>query len=78
VLSVEQDSAMRLHPISLALQFIRGRRTFHDRRPFADEAEAVAVLRRLTGQDFGMDAEAWGTWLRNNRHAYRTGDRTES
>ena len=61
---------MRVHPISLALQYLRGRRSFHGPTPFDSVEGAVATLRRLTGQDFGHDAKAWGTWLRENRAAY--------
>jgi len=28
------------------------------------------MLRRLTGQDFGMDAAKWGEWLQANRWVY--------
>lgn len=62
---------MRVHPISLALQYLKGRRSFHGRTPFRDTDHAIATLRRLTGQNFGVDAAAWGVWLRNNRRVYR-------
>ena len=60
---------MRLHPITIALRALRGERSIHG-RPLPETAEAVALLRRLTGQDFGRDAAAWGAWLRVNRRAY--------
>jgi hypothetical protein len=60
---------VRLHPITIALRALRGERSIHG-RPLPDAAEAVATLRRLTGQDFGEDAAAWGAWLRANRRAY--------
>jgi hypothetical protein len=61
---------MRVHPLSLALQYLKGRRTWHGRKVFADMNEAVDTLRQSTGQDFGTDAKAWGAWLRTNRAAY--------
>lgn len=66
---------MRIHPISLALRYLRGRRTlpgapFHGRPLFASPEAAAARLRLLTGQDFGTDAAAWGEWLRRNRWVY--------
>ena len=60
---------MRLHPITIALRALRGERSIHG-RPLPDAAEAAALLRQLTGQDFGDDAAAWGKWLRANRRAY--------
>ena len=61
---------MRLHPITICLRALRGERSIHG-RPLPDAAEAAALLRRLTGQDFGEDAAAWGRWLRANRGVYR-------
>jgi hypothetical protein len=66
---------MRVHPISLALRFLKGQRSFraapfHGAAPFRDVAEAVATLRSLTGRDFGTDAKQWGEWLRKNRAVY--------
>lgn len=37
---------------------------------FDDEDEAVSVLRKFTGRDFGADAIAWGDWLSRNRWVY--------
>jgi hypothetical protein len=61
---------VRLHPITIGLRALRGERSIHG-RPLPDPAEAAALLRRLTGQDFGGDAAAWGAWLRANRWVYR-------
>jgi hypothetical protein len=61
---------MRVHPISLALQFLRGRKSWHGRRLFKCESEAIDVLKQRSGQDFGSDASAWGKWLRANRWVY--------
>ena len=68
--------AMRVHPISIALRYLKGQRTFraapyYGRAPFRDDTEAVALLRRLTGRNFGTDAAAWGKWLRFNRSVYK-------
>jgi hypothetical protein len=32
--------------------------------------EALEWLRKITGQDFGIDAAAWSEWLKKNRWAY--------
>jgi hypothetical protein len=61
-----------MHPISLALRFLKGHRTtrtapYYGRPLFASDDEAVAVLRRFTGRDFGTNAIAWGNWLGRNR-----------
>lgn len=66
---------MRVHLISLALRYLQGRRHVHGApyfsgSPFDSDAEAVALLRRLTGQDFGTDARKWSEWLRKNRRVY--------
>ena len=66
---------MRIHPISLALRYLKGQRTLRAApyygRPLFDNPEgAVARLRQFTGQDFGADAVAWGEWLRRNRWVY--------
>ena len=60
---------MRLHAITIALRRIRGERSIRG-RPLPSVADAVDILRRMTGQDFGEDASAWGAWLRANRWAY--------
>lgn len=64
---------MRLHPISLALMFLKGRKSVHGRVVFENVEEAVDALRKSTGQDFGTDAVAWGRWLRANRWVYFSG-----
>jgi hypothetical protein len=63
---------MRLRPLSLALRALRGQRSIHGRALPSPE-EALDLLRRLTGQDFGEDAAAWGACLRDNQPAYRSG-----
>lgn len=60
---------MRVHPISLALRCLQ-EKAAPGRPAFASKEEAVAALCRLTGQDFGLDAKAWGAWLRKNRRVY--------
>jgi hypothetical protein len=66
---------MRIHPISLALGYLKGHRTrraapYYGNLVFDSDADAVRVLRLFTGQDFGSDAKAWGQWLRRNRAVY--------
>jgi hypothetical protein len=36
-------------------------------------AEAVETLSLLTGQDFGLDADAWDKWWEENREEYKAG-----
>jgi hypothetical protein len=59
---------MRLRPHTLCLMALRGRKTLHG-RPLPSPEEATDMLRRLTGQDFGLDAESWAAWIRAKRHA---------
>ncbi len=62
----DQGSATRITPHSIYLMALRGRKTLHGRTlPSAEEA--AASLRRLTGEDFGLDAANWSAWLRANR-----------
>ena len=66
---------MRIHPISLALRYLKGHRTmrpapFYGGQTFDSTEDAVKILRQLTGQDFGQDAKRWGQWLRKNRRVY--------
>jgi hypothetical protein len=66
---------VRIHPISLALRYLKGRRSiraapFRGGPLFDNPDAAVALLRQFTGQDFGTDVKAWGEWLRNNRWVY--------
>jgi len=42
---------------------------------FKDEAmrmDAAANLTKLTGQDFGIDADAWDAWWKENKEAYKS------
>ena len=66
---------MRVHPISLALRYLKGQKTlraapYYGRPLFDSPEEAAARLKKCTGQDFGTDAAAWGAWLRGNRWVY--------
>jgi hypothetical protein len=45
---------------------LKGRKTLHGRL-LPSKEEAVLGLRRITGQDFGMDAAQWMTWIKANR-----------
>ena len=67
---------MRVHPSKLALQYLRGKRSwraapYYGSAPFKSVSEAAATLRRLTGQNFGTDAAAWTKWFQKNRRAYK-------
>jgi hypothetical protein len=62
---------MRFLPHSLCLMSLRGRNTLHGRKLRSKE-DALAQFRRITGQDFGYDADKWSTWLREN--IYRASD----
>jgi hypothetical protein len=69
---------VRIHPISLALRYLKGQRTlrgapYYGRPLFDGPEEAATRLRQFTGQDFGTDATAWGEWLRRNRWVYYAG-----
>lgn len=62
---------MRLPPHTLFLMALRGRRTVHG-WPLPSKEEAADALRKLTGQDFGADAELWAAWIKvNRRELYR-------
>jgi ribosomal protein S27AE len=66
---------MRVHPISVALRYLKGKRTIQAAPYlggplFPNEEAAVRVLRLFTGRDFGTDADRWSDWLRRNRWVY--------
>ena len=65
---------MRYWPHSLCLMALRGRKTLHG-RPLPSPEDARDQLRRLTGQDFGLDAGRWSEWLRRNRKGLYGGGR---
>jgi hypothetical protein len=48
---------MRYLPHQIYLMARRGRQSLHG-RPLSSKEEALARLRRMTGQDFGPDPEA--------------------
>jgi hypothetical protein len=63
---------MRIHPVSLALQYLKGRRRiraapYYGASPFRDVRSAIRVLKLFTGQDFGTDTRKWSNWLRRNQ-----------
>jgi hypothetical protein len=60
------STAMRLPPHTRYLMALRGRKTLRG-RTLPTQEEAVARLRCFTGQDFGLDAEQWGSWIKTNR-----------
>jgi hypothetical protein len=45
---------------------LRGRKTLYGKSLPLKE-DAIQVLRQLTGQDFGDDAEQWAKWIKVNR-----------
>lgn len=62
---------MRVRKTTLAMQYLRGRRTiraapYYGGSPFADDAAAFAALRKITGQDFGTDLAKWSAWLKKH------------
>jgi hypothetical protein len=57
---------MRLPPHNPCMLALRGRKTLRG-RPLPSADEAAARLRRLTGQDFGLDARQWAEWIKANR-----------
>jgi hypothetical protein len=76
--SAVRRKRVRVHPISLALRYLKGQRTlrgapFYGQPLFASPEEAAARLQQLTGQDLGTDAAVWGAWLRRNRWVYFAG-----
>jgi hypothetical protein len=61
--------------VSLALRYLKGQRTmraapFRGQPLYKSKADAAAVLRHFSGEDFGTDAVKWGAWLRKNRWVY--------
>jgi hypothetical protein len=68
---------MRVHPITLALEYLKGKRSwraapYNGGAPFESDADAIETLKQFTGQDFGANPKAWGEWLRKNRAVYYT------
>ena len=57
---------MRYRPHTIYMMALRGRKTIHG-RPLPTPAQAAQSLARLTGQDFGDDADKWMTWIKANR-----------
>jgi hypothetical protein len=57
---------MRYLPHTLYMMSLRGHKTIHG-RPLLSAEEARAELSRLTGHDFGPDADQWAAWIKQNR-----------
>lgn len=57
---------MRYLPHQIYLMALRGRESLHG-RPLPSKEEALARLRRMTGQDFGPDPEVWSAWIKTHR-----------
>jgi hypothetical protein len=56
---------MRILPHRIYLMGLQGGKTLHG-RSLPSREDALAGLRRLTGEDFGEDVEQWASWLRHN------------
>lgn len=57
---------MRYLPHQICLMALRGQKTIHG-TPLPTMEDARAKLVRLTGQDFGLNAEQWADWIMHNR-----------
>jgi len=44
------------------------------RRECLPREHALELLRQWTGQDFGLDADRWESWLRANVEEFRSAD----
>ena len=55
----------RLSPVELLIANLRGEFT-SGQREYRPSAEAYAKLKSISGKDFGMDANAWSKWAREN------------
>jgi hypothetical protein len=68
---------VRLPPHTIWLMTLRGRKSLRG-RPFPSKEEARLQLKRLTGEDFGLDAEKWSEWIKTHRKGlYTRGQRPE-
>jgi hypothetical protein len=52
-------------PHEILIANVRGR-VGKDGRAYVPVEEALAILRRTTGQDFGRDADAWERWIKDH------------
>jgi len=57
----------RILPVSLAIKTLRGNTPRH---PKISREHAVAILKVVSGEDFGFDEPMWSAWLKRNRWAY--------
>ena len=57
---------MRHLPHTIYLMVLKGKLTIRGRR-LPSKQDAAQALRKLTGQDFGQDAERWSEWIKANR-----------
>ena len=55
----------RLTPIERFLMNLE-KRISPNRREYLSVEAALAGLKELTGQDFGLDAEKWREWLKSH------------
>jgi hypothetical protein len=50
---------------------LRGEISEGRRREYLPPERALELLRQWTGQDFGLDADRWESWLRANVAEFR-------
>ena len=65
----------RLLPVTVAMR--RLRKQALPPRCQITEDEAIAWLRRCTGEDFGHDVEAWSQWLKEGNGLWVAGEEVE-
>ena len=53
---------------------LRGEIPEHRGREYLPRERALELLRRWTGQDFGLDGDRWESWLRANVEEFRNPD----
>jgi hypothetical protein len=68
---------MRVRPTAIALRYLKGKRgiraaPYNGAAPYANDAEAIDELRKLTGQDFGSDVAKWTAWLKKHPNSRPT------
>jgi hypothetical protein len=64
----------QLTPYRGLLMNLRGEIPENRRREYLPRERALELLRQWTGQDFGLDADRWESWLRANVEEFRNAD----
>jgi hypothetical protein len=57
---------MRYLPHSIYILSLRGKKSMHG-RPLPPRKYSADQLARMFGVDFGLDADKWAEWIKNNR-----------